>query len=104
LSMHPLTPQSHILTYTTLFRSAISLSEADRRLVLKRVIEPVLNSLRWPNRPRLPRGASCWASDTIESPEGSFVVFVSDLQKRPLDRKNTRLNSSHVKISYAVYC
>src|SRR5690606_40259351 len=28
---------------------AISLSEADRRLVLKRVIEPVLNSLRWPN-------------------------------------------------------
>ncbi|MFA7474301.1 MAG: adenosylcobalamin-dependent ribonucleoside-diphosphate reductase [Castellaniella sp.] len=64
---------------------AISLSEADRRLVLKRVIEPVLNSLRWPNRPRLPRGASCWASDAIESPEGSFVVFVSDLQKRPFE-------------------
>src|SRR5690606_36450164 len=34
---------------------------------------------------RLPRGASCWASDTIESPEGSFVVFVSDLQKRPFE-------------------
>ncbi len=64
---------------------AISLSEADRRLVLKRTIEPVLNSLRWPNRPRLPRGASCWASDAIESPEGSFVVFVSDLQNRPFE-------------------
>ncbi|MGB6241240.1 MAG: adenosylcobalamin-dependent ribonucleoside-diphosphate reductase [Castellaniella sp.] len=64
---------------------AISLSEADRRLVLKRTIEPVLNSLRWPNRPRLPRGASCWASDAIETAEGSFVVFVSDLQNRPFE-------------------
>ena len=64
---------------------AISLSEADRRLVLKRTIEPVLNSLRWPNRPRLPRGASCWASDAIETPDGSFVVFVSDLQNRPFE-------------------
>ncbi|HXE20285.1 MAG TPA: adenosylcobalamin-dependent ribonucleoside-diphosphate reductase [Castellaniella sp.] len=64
---------------------AISLSEADRRLVLERTIEPVLNSLRWPNRPRLPRGASCWASDAIETPEGSFVVFVSDLQNRPFE-------------------
>src|SRR5690606_41386738 len=25
-------------------------------------------------------------------------------QVRPLDRKSTRLNSSHVKISYAVFC
>ncbi|WP_345797878.1 adenosylcobalamin-dependent ribonucleoside-diphosphate reductase [Castellaniella sp. MT123] len=64
---------------------AISLSEADRRLVLKRTIEPVLNSLRWPNRPRLPRGASCWASDAIETQDGSFVVFVSDLQNRPFE-------------------
>lgn len=65
--------------------AAISLSEADRRLVLKRAIEPVLNSLRWPNRPQLPRGASCWTSDTIETQEGSFVVFVSDLQNRPFE-------------------
>lgn len=64
---------------------AILLSEADRRLVLKRTIEPVLNSLRWPSRPRLPRGASAWASDTIETPDGSFVVFVSDLTRRPFE-------------------
>src|SRR5438874_8824726 len=25
-------------------------------------------------------------------------------QQRPLDRKSTRLNSSHVEISYAVFC
>src|SRR5436309_12724766 len=27
-----------------------------------------------------------------------------DLALRPRDRKSTRLNSSHVKISYAVFC
>src|SRR5690606_40184575 len=29
---------------------------------------------------------------------------ISSAYKRPLDRKSTRLNSSHVKISYAVFC
>src|SRR5690606_41908210 len=28
----------------------------------------------------------------------------SSVQRRGLDRKSTRLNSSHVKISYAVFC
>src|SRR5690606_39468480 len=28
----------------------------------------------------------------------------SDYEKNSLDRKSTRLNSSHVKISYAVFC
>src|SRR5690606_41580681 len=28
----------------------------------------------------------------------------ADIQKQALDRKSTRLNSSHVKISYAVFC
>src|SRR5690606_41913776 len=27
-----------------------------------------------------------------------------ELQRAPADRKSTRLNSSHVKISYAVFC
>src|SRR5207302_8947837 len=31
------------------------------------------------------------------------VVGIAD-QVAPLDRKSTRLNSSHVKISYAVFC
>mgnify|MGYP000429759807 CR=1 FL=1 len=34
---------------------------------------------------------------------GMFLVFFED-GKRNLDRKSTRLNSSHVKISYAVFC
>src|SRR5690606_25347792 len=37
-------------------------------------------------------------------PVGDKVVEVRDEAGRPLDRKSTRLNSSHVKISYAVFC
>src|SRR5690606_4240581 len=34
----------------------------------------------------------------------SFTVHGPDEFDAPLDRKSTRLNSSHVKISYAVFC
>src|SRR5690606_39970576 len=39
-------------------------------------------------------------------PHSHLVLHKSPLQRRPsaLDRKSTRLNSSHVKISYAVFC
>src|SRR5690606_39359609 len=33
-----------------------------------------------------------------------FCRWVSTLAKQAIDRKSTRLNSSHVKISYAVFC
>lgn len=61
------------------------LDEQDRRLVLKKSIEPVLNSLRWPSRPHLPFGASAWASDEIKTPQGSFVAFVTELNGRPFE-------------------
>src|SRR5690606_40072795 len=32
------------------------------------------------------------------------LLLTVDLAKYPIDRKSTRLNSSHVKISYAVFC
>src|SRR5690606_41312693 len=32
-----------------------------------------------------------------------FGLLMVPLMKKPLDRKSTRLNSSHVKISYAVF-
>src|SRR5690606_40361019 len=40
---------------------------------------------------------------------GSFIVkqaggIVTDFSGKDKDRKSTRLNSSHVKISYAVFC
>src|SRR5690606_39642061 len=57
---------------------------------------------RW----RLPaarwRHSSAWGSDG--SRPASQDSSQSRLQAWYLDRKSTRLNSSHVKISYAVFC
>src|SRR5690606_42134280 len=33
-----------------------------------------------------------------------FSFYIRQLLQQQLDRKSTRLNSSHVKISYAVFC
>src|SRR5690606_41170844 len=42
-------------------------------------------------------------SGTLEDRHGQPIDNVSVSYKK-LDRKSTRLNSSHVKISYAVFC
>src|SRR5436309_15915409 len=46
------------------------------------------------SRRESPRGDQCWPS----------TAKAGLSLQRPLDRKSTRLNSSHVKISYAVFC
>src|SRR5256885_10386102 len=70
-------PRSTLFPYTTLFRSASLLAVVDRARVLGRRSDA-------PRRARLVRG-------------GRVVA--------PLpDRKSTRLNSSHLVISYAVFC
>src|SRR5436309_14631433 len=73
-------PRSTLFPYTTLFRSPIA-SDVNARI---------------------PR----WLSDAIvkclaKQPEGRFQTADEALDP---DRKSTRLNSSHVKISYAVFC
>lgn len=63
----------------------VTLSEQDRRLVLDTAVSPVLDSLRWPSRPVMPNGATGWVSDEVHSPQGSFVVFVSDQNGTPFE-------------------
>src|SRR5258705_9765059 len=70
-------PRSTLFPYTTLFRS--------RRDVSRR--------RAWPK----PRNRSAVRFDDRQ--EGRSTRGVS-----PLDRKSTRLNSSHLGISYAVFC
>lgn len=55
----------------------MELDDADKRLVLDKAPTPVLKSLRWPGRPKLPAGSPGWVSEYIEHPLGSFAVFVS---------------------------
>src|SRR2546430_10124254 len=80
-------PRSTLFPYTTLFRSEI---EYD-----------VLRPEGWPmgvtlEPPRIRRCANhC---------DFCFVDGNPEDLRRPLDRKSTRLNSSHSQISYAVFC
>src|SRR5690606_40207686 len=92
LSRRP--PRSPLFPYTTLFRSrsaALGLSQAWQQRGLwdaaARVVEGALE--RTPDAPDLlARRAQ------LKFLRGDYEA----------DRKSTRLNSSHVKISYAVFC
>src|SRR5256885_11055352 len=80
-------PRSTLFPYTTLFRSPQT--EKSSAHATKQSPAPL---------PRVPR------SQSIEIPRrrlGSECPFV---QHQPRDRKSTRLNSSHLVISYAVFC
>src|SRR5690606_41229945 len=80
LSLRP--PISTLFPYTTLFRSNIFL------FILHRV------------------GDKPTTADLTSQVFFKALTNLSRYQFRglPLDRKSTRLNSSHVKISYAVFC
>src|SRR3712207_7803216 len=88
-------PRSTLFPYTTLFRSW---TPAPLRI----------HPLRWePQRDR-PESLTAGARGRDEHLRGSFVRSATR-GDRPralsgIDRKSTRLNSSHANISYAVFC
>src|SRR5438874_9109652 len=89
--MIPRPPRSTLFPYTTLFRSP-QLSSLTPKAVLavqRIVLEALANSLRHAR-----------ARDVTVSTQ----INGSSLQIGISDRKSTRLNSSHVEISYAVFC
>src|SRR5437868_12266654 len=80
--MLPRPPRSTLFPYTTLFRSECTkqqrhLVRRDRRI------------------PRIRQGRNRGRAGVGEAPS---------IGRRQRDRKSTRLNSSHVSISYAVFC
>src|SRR5690349_22502537 len=88
-------PRSTLFPYTTLFRSPVACGAA-------RAVRP-LRARAPPPRPPRPARSLC---DPVEDRSVSAPVQ-SDAPPPPLsaeDRKSTRLNSSHVEISYAVFC
>src|SRR5207249_11688617 len=97
-------PPPPLLPYTTLFRSCPPAQEAGAAAI--RLV------------PRLPGGSSDRPEGTDGQPAPglaarppSYTVLLQvGFTERPpsradlVDRKSTRLNSSHVSISYAVFC
>src|SRR5690349_23359302 len=87
-------PRSTLFPYTTLFRSVGTrdLGGAGQDLVAIAIIEPV----------RLVIDEQATAVPAIALREQGNRTQVRCPRDR--DRKSTRLNSSHVEISYAVFC
>src|SRR5690242_20765968 len=80
-------PRSTLFPYTTLFRSRPiqSLGQLDRR-----------------GMPRTPQASARLAEGARCGKQATVLAGVED--QRRTDRKSTRLNSSHMSISYAVFC
>src|SRR5256885_11090286 len=86
-------PRSTLFPYTTLFRSS-------RRCTLKVPLLDVTPP---------PEFGPVHADPDFANPAGAdfdhtYVPGFSDMRRDREDRKSTRLNSSHLVISYAVFC
>src|SRR5690242_21472391 len=94
--MIPPPPTSTLLPYTTLFRSFV-----DDRVLIPRpeteiLVETAIEIIERGKR-------------VVDVGTGSGCIAVTLSLERPdlrvtVDRKSTRLNSSHMSISYAVFC
>src|SRR2546426_8525408 len=79
-------PRSTLFPYTTLFRSETALTDFPRELGVRRRIVPVDAATEDGNR------------------EAAGLERTAMRLAELADRKSTRLNSSHLVISYAVFC
>src|SRR5690606_40120859 len=65
-------------------------------------VEEIVSLGRYPHQKGLFKQLTRVDRNVIE--EVMDITDISQFRNTPLDRKSTRLNSSHVKISYAVFC
>src|SRR3712207_8234755 len=85
-------PRSTLFPYTTLFRSAILDATAEKAAVTDDEVLSKLDDVMSLNKGTV---TIRYRLDTADTTVRSAA---------PLDRKSTRLNSSHANISYAVFC
>src|SRR3712207_7318510 len=88
-------PRSTLFPYTTLFRSV-------GRVLHQRVEEH--RPRRALQAERAPVGLRAPVEGRAETGDVGFTSEESAEERGDLDRKSTRLNSSHANISYAVFC
>src|SRR3712207_8398422 len=91
-------PRSTLFPYTTLFRSVDDVrrggDEADAGLAL----QPLADDLQ------VQQAEEADAEPEAQRGRGLRLVGQRSVVEQQLDRKSTRLNSSHANISYAVFC
>src|SRR5690606_40001961 len=91
-------PRSTLFPYTTLFRSGVWAARVTAQLLDTDV--DYLEDGSWSvYRYRTERAHGAISSGRADGP-----IIEVNIPQYGEDRKSTRLNSSHVKISYAVFC
>src|SRR5687768_17664715 len=94
-------PRSTLFPYTTLFRSRIDLVVKAADLPLPAYVDPTYLEQVVVNLVVNARDAQARGGEIVVS---TGEAELTDQTAAPLDRKSTRLNSSHGYISYAVFC
>src|SRR3712207_7730352 len=89
-------PRSTLFPYTTLFRS--------RRVDGHRASRALADDAHEPEHVRAPRRLRAAGPDRTVGRAPRRPRAGQEGSRLPLDRKSTRLNSSHANISYAVFC
>src|SRR5256885_10123149 len=92
-------PRSTLFPYTTLFRSHFVNQVIERVLPFTTVIKDFKGGKYPLYLDYVPAWSEFVVNATEDYPDEYFWWL-----KPPIDRKSTRLNSSHLVISYAVFC
>src|SRR5436305_7699840 len=93
-------PRSTLFPYTTLFRSAKYCLEAGQKSDYSLPAWIYAHDVYV----QADSGVSVVLSDWDNLSYHRLAEFVGTVENDKLDRKSTRLNSSHVRSSYAVFC
>src|SRR5690606_40584201 len=99
----PPPPSATLFPYTTLFRSTrITDTEPDQCMHLPGMVQSAFFQIMR----RCDMSVYGLAAQVMQQAleQGQQAGYGEQELARALDRKSTRLNSSHVKISYAVFC
>src|SRR3989442_7749613 len=90
-------PRSTLFPYTTLFRSIRTLATITEREIATRFGHLLGQS-------KALKKIDALRDQVLRSLLATFSLICAPEPSRQTDRKSTRLNSSHVRISYAVFC
>src|SRR5690606_41627816 len=97
--IHDAPPKPTLFPYTTLFRSRLRRGLHNNTVLIGEIITSSSRRIKMTIKYRTDKGSKNRNSRLIlKCPSKKSVIPWGK------DRKSTRLNSSHVKISYAVFC